>query len=220
MDDILVGADRANENGTKSGTVYLFHGDVSGEMTGYDADAALWGETTNAYAGYALAGLGDLNGDGYADIVIGSPGQAASTGSGAGVVHVVHGPLSDTETLGIAHATLTGTIGDEAAGSAVCNPGDVNADGTPDILVSGPSNAGGVSYLIYGPVSGTQVLDDAADALFEGASNGDEAGYSLAGVGDTNGDGYSDLMVGAWNASGLTGLSQAGAAYLVQGGGL
>jgi hypothetical protein len=118
-----------------------------------------------------------------------------------------------------ADARLLGGSHDDWAGYRVVGPGDINGDGTPDLAVgafeedASGTNAG-AAFVVFGPVTGDHSLED-ADARLLGVAQGDAAGVGLAAAGDTNGDGYADLVVGAYYED--SGGTNAGAAYLVLG---
>lgn len=216
--DVLIGARGENHLGSYTGAAYLFYGPLSGTHSLSDADAKFTGEGAFHYAGQAVAGAGDVNGDGYNDLLIGAWGES-SAGSSAGAVYLVYGPVSGTISLSQADAKLTGEAPGDNAGYAVAGAGDVNNDGYDDLLIgayhqdAGGSQSG-AAYLVYGPVSGTLSLAE-ADAKFVGQAAVDLAGEALAGAGDVNRDGYADILIGASgnDAAGST----AGAAYLFYG---
>ncbi len=162
-----------------------------------DVDAVLYGEATNAQAGVSLSAAGDMDGDGYDDVLVGAPGDA-SAGSGAGATYLVHGPISGTTSLAVADAKITGESLSCRSGSAVAGNFDANGDGTPDILIGAPAAGGpsetGAAYLVLGPVTGTISLA-AADARFNGESSGAAAGDRVAAGGDVDDDGYDDMLI-------------------------
>ena len=106
--------------------------------------------------------------------------------------------LSDSD------ASFWGEDANDRSGSSVASEGDVNGDGYDDILIGAPGdddggNGAGQTYLIFGKASGWAMdrkLSD-SDASFWGEDSNDISGSSVAGVGDVNGDGYDDILVGA-----------------------
>jgi hypothetical protein len=199
-DDILVGASYANSS---SGGAYLYHGSAKGIST--TADASLEGTSRWGYFGCAVAGAGDVNADGYDDVIVG----AYYASSYYGEAYVFQGSSTGLATKST--TTLSGPSSTSSFGSAVAGAGDVDFDGYDDVMVGASganSNHGGV--YVY-PGSATGVSSTASTSL-EGPSSGSNFGGSVAGAGDVNGDGYADIIVGARMAS-----SSEGGAYLYQG---
>ncbi|MFT5679428.1 MAG: hypothetical protein ACI8RZ_000332 [Myxococcota bacterium] len=197
-DDLLIGAHGVDDAAPDAGAVYVVYGPVTGSIQLADAPIQLLGESTDDQLGHAVADVGDLNGDGYDDVLIG----ADSSEDGRGTIYLLHGPISASDTLSDAAARITGLSEQDYHGRSVAGLGDVTGDGIPDLGAGawgsdvGGTNAGAV-FIYAGPVSGTLTADD-ADGTLLGESENDFAGWSLAGVGDTNGDGYDDVLVGAY----------------------
>ena len=212
-DDLLIGAHHEDAGGDSAGAAYLVHGPVSGEISLADATAKLVGEEAGDDAGRAVASGGDVNADGFGDLLVGA--YQSDTGS-PGRAYLIHGPVSGVIDLATADAILLGESGYDEAGVSVASVGDLDGDGHDDILVgaylgdAGGDDAG-VAYLLYGPISGTVDLADAA-TRFIGEADDDWAGYSVTGAGDLDGDGHPDLVIGAQQES--TGGGDAGAAYV------
>jgi len=183
-----------------------------------DADATLVGVADGDRAGYSLSTAGDLNGDGYDDIITAARLADADAGEDAGEVYVLYGPLNGTINLADADVTLGGEAAGDYAGISISGGEDVDGDGNPDLLIgslnlteSGVS--GGGAYVIYGPP--TDMSLDAADVRLTGSGEDDEAGRVVALIGDVDGDGTSESLIGA-RYDDDAGLDY-GAAYLLWG---
>ncbi len=214
-DDVVVGAYGTDGGGSVSGGAYVLLGPLTGTASLSTADALLVGESAGDAAGWAVGAAGDTDGDGTSEVLVGATGSDGG-GSGAGRAYLLEGPLSGTVDLSAARALLTGEDASDAAGYAVAGAGDTDGDGLSDVLVGGvgSSTDTGAAWLLLGSFSGSIDLS-AADATLTGAAAGDAAGTSVAAAGDTDGDGYGDVLVGAPQADGAG--SEAGAAYLVRG---
>ncbi len=229
FDDILFGANSNDVNGDDSGRSYLFFGKADGwnmDMKDGNADAAFYGVNSYDSSGTSVAGVGDVNKDGYDDIIIGAPYNDDNTGD-AGAAYVFFGKISGWAmdmNLKSADVRLYGEGKEDHAGEAVAGAGDVNGDGYNDILVGAPqSNCDGTrgycgqTYLILGMATGwvTPHVVDTADASFWGEHDKDFSGKSLSSAGDVNGDGYDDFLIGA--PKDYDSGSDSGQAYLLLG---
>ncbi len=179
--------------------------------------------------GKSVSGAGDVNKDGYADTLIGSFKESRNGRSASGSVYLVHGKTTaatvdlNTYTTGF---RVDGATNSKLGGS-VAPAGDVNADGTPDLLMVAHDSNGvvgaertqsGSAYVIFGK-STTSSVDvtalGAAGYHIAGAVAGDRVA-SVAGIGDVDGDGRADALVTAERAD-PSGRTDAGAAYVVFG---
>ena len=161
---------------------------------------------------------GDLNADGYSDVLIGATDASSS---GTGNAYVFLGPLIGRYAQTAAEADIAGPMSGSNFGSNATIPGDVDGDGTNDMLVTAPNDdrwgsCSGASYLIPGPVSGSHDVDDVYSASFHGPGSNANLHHGT-GVGDVNGDGMIDLVVGALYTEGDAPTS--GAAFLLLGNG-
>ncbi len=202
----------------------------------------LQGEATGDDSGGSVSGAGDINGDGVMDLVIGAwgaPGFRYQAGKsyvvfgsrnvsawGNGILDL--GSLSD----GRHGFVLQGVAGDGSGGS-VSGAGDINGDGVADLVIGAPyaSRSGrnwtGQSYVVFGSKNasawGNGVLnlsslcDGYRGFVLQGEAAGDQSGTSVSGVGDINGDGMADLVIGAPNASPSDRATQAGKSYVIFG---
>lgn len=228
FDDILIGAWRDEEVDTNAGQTYLIFGKSAGwarDVNLSNSDASFLGELNGAYSGYSVDGCGDVNGDGFDDILIGARYDDEG-GFEFGQVYVIFGKTSgwamDTS-LSSSDASFWGEDSSDFAGMEVAGAGDVNGDGLDDILIGatgdeeGGGNNAGQTYLILGKTSGwaMDVSLSNADASFIGEDASDNSGVSIDGCGDVNGDGYDDFLIGA-NFDEEAGAN-AGQTYLILG---
>ncbi len=191
--DVIVGAYRFS---SFTGKAYLYYGSSSGLST--TADWTATGENIMDYFGLSIATAGDLNGDGYNDVIVG----AYKFSSFVGKAYLYYGSSSGLSTT--ADWTATGENNGEEFGFDVSTGGDINGDGYCDLIVSSPgySSFTGKAYLYYGSSSG---LSTTADWTATGENTDDTFGNSIAAAGDVNGDGFSDVIVGAYGFSSFTG---------------
>jgi len=162
-DDILIGAYGNDDGpGINAGKTYLIFGDetnqISMDISLTDADASFKGEAENDYSGYSVAGAGDVNNDGYDDILIGAYGNDDG-GSGAGKTYLIFGDETDQISMDIsltaANALFIGENEDDQSGISVARASDVNNDGYDDILIGAIRNddggsSAGKTYLMFG----------------------------------------------------------------------
>ncbi|HQO19583.1 MAG TPA: FG-GAP-like repeat-containing protein [Acidobacteriota bacterium] len=199
--DVIVSAIGANG---WAGKAYLYLGGASGLSA-----SAGWtrsGEAANNYFGYSVTTAGDVNGDGYSDVIVG----AYAVNSYAGKAYLYLGGASGLSAS--AGWTRSGETAGDYFGYSIATAGDVNGDGYSDVIVGAyaANSFVGKAYLYLGGASG---LSATAGWTRSGEAGGDYFGVSVATAGDVNGDGYSDVIVGAYGANSVTGK-----AYLYLGG--
>jgi hypothetical protein len=190
--DAIIGA-YGYSSGDWKGRVYVYHGSGAGLVA--TPALTLTGENNGDWFGVSVASVGDVNGDGYADAIVGA--FASPNGDWKGRVYVYHG--SDVGLVATPAITLTGENSFDSFGGSVASAGDVNGDGYADAIVGayGYSSQGdrGRVYVYHGSGAGLK----ATPALtLTGENNGDWFGASVASVGDVNGDGYADAIIGAY----------------------
>jgi hypothetical protein len=224
-DDILIGAPGASPSGTEAGRAYLLFGKRGGWELGLNlsrSDASFDGEAAGDRAGSAVSGAGDVNGDGYDDLLVCAEGNNQS-GMDAGKVYLVFGRPSGWSrgmNLSQANASFLGQVPENYALRAV-GAGDLNGDGYGDLAIAEPNNYDpngtydGMLYLFFGRPSGWAQNTSlaTADVIYYG--EGGLLGDALAPAGDVNGDGLDDLLVGAF--ANFDAGAQAGKAYLILG---
>ena len=206
IDDAIVGAPYSDAGTTNGGAAGVFFSDsLSGSLSLSDADALYTGESSNDYAGWSVSAAGDLDGDGYGDLLIGAPySDEGDTNAGSAYLVLGATSLSGGDLSG-ADGQVYGETANDYLGAAVAALGDIDGDGYDDAGVgaygedSGGSGAGLVALLRGSSAPGS--LDAASDLdTLTGAAAGDAAGISLAPLGDIDGDGNNDFAVGAYTA--------------------
>jgi hypothetical protein len=209
-DDIIVGAAGDDTGGTDAGRAYLFLGGQAMDST---PDVTFTGAAAGDWYGCAVSGAGDVNKDGYSDVIVGAYYNDAG-GNGAGRAYLYFGgPAVDNA----ADVTITGSAPSESLGYSVSGAGDVNKDGYADVIVGIPfSSAGGWNSGGANVYFGGQTMDSTADVLFAGAAASDFYGCSVSRAGDVNRDGYADVIVGAYQND--AGGNNVGRAYVYFGG--
>lgn len=181
------------------GKVYLYKGGATG--LGLGATTTLSGPASGAEFGTCVAGAGDVNGDGYADLIVGAPG--ISTGQGR--VDLYHGTSSGTLVATAPASNRSGTTAGERLGARLSTGGDLNGDGYADIVVgaAGYGSGSGRAMVFFGSAVGINL--GATVPWYKNGSAGQALGASVYTAGDINGDGLSDLLVGVPGAAGGAG---------------
>jgi hypothetical protein len=210
FDDVIVGAPFNDTGGANIGRAYIFFGGPNPDAI---ADITFTGVAPGDEFGYSVASAGDVNGDGYGDLIVGAPLNDAA-GLDAGRAYVFYGgPATDN----LIDITVTGATAGDGFGTAAASAGDFNGDGYGDFAAGAPYNDvigvdAGAAYLYFGGPG----EDASVDLTFNGAVAGDQFGFSLDNAGDVNGDGFGDLLVGA--PLNDTAGANAGRAYVFYGG--
>ena len=250
--DLIVGAPYAYDSvkGYDVGAAYVVFGSAAGfagnlnlsalnPLAGPSLGFRIVGATAFDKAGYAVSGAGDVNGDGFDDVIIGAP-YADTVNGASGAAYVVFGKATglpagnlDLSLLGASDGfSIFGAAHENRAGYAVSAAGDLNGDGYGDLLIGAPDaqtasgNLSGKTYVVLGKASGFHNVDllQIGDDGFQisGVANGDDSGYAVSAAGDVNGDGFDDLIIGSQYASPVStsaplGLDRAGESYVIFG---
>jgi len=195
LDDFLVGAPNWDDGAVADvGRVYVYFGRsgnspvIAGELRGTQADARF---------GTAVAGAGDINLDGFADVLVGSPLFDDAGRVNSGQVQVFFGGSGGVFNTA-PDATLAPTAANSLFGASLAGGGDVNGDGFSDFVVGVPQasvgqTGEGAGLLYFGNLG---PLDTNADLAFESNQIGASMGISVTISGDVNGDGFSDVALG------------------------
>src|SRR5262245_3634860 len=254
VDDLIVGAlNAAGPGNTRAGAgdSYVVFGKASGFAAEIDLAAVaggaggfvIHGQNAGDQSGLSVSSAGDVNGDGFDDLIIGAPSGdgPGDTRSSAGDSYVVFGDAggfaAEIDLAAVAGGTggfvIHGQNATDSSGISVSSAGDVNGDGFDDLIIGadngdGPgetrSNAGD-SYVVFGHAGGfaaeidlAAVAGGAGGLVIHGQNAGDLSGASVSSAGDINGDGFDDIIIGAVFGNGPDGTrTDAGASYVVFG---
>ena len=231
INDFVLGADGADTDGDNSGSSYVVFGQSSGfpaalALSSLDGSNGFRIDGAAAYdaSGRSVSGAGDLNGDGFDDVVIGAR-YADPNGSNSGSSYVVFGQSSGfPETIELASLDgntgfrLDGVNAGDRSGIAVSGAGDVNGDGIDDVVIGAteadPNGlASGSSYVVFGRSSGFAAtlnlasLDGNNGFRIDGVAEVDRSGRHVSKAGDVNDDGFDDVLIS----------TDAGSSYVVFG---
>jgi hypothetical protein len=203
LGDVIVGAPDDEPNGPKSGSASLYKG-KNGELI-----RTLTGRRAGDQYGASVSGAGDVNGDVFADVIVGAP-QIPSAGDGFAEIRSGHDGRLMHE--------LVGGRDLRSFGASVRGAGDVNSDGLADVIIAAPDARGGGKVLVVSGHSGERLhfFSTPEDlASLEGQQHA-AFGFSISGAGDVDNDGYADVVVGAPRALREPG-KPVGAVFVVSG---
>ncbi|HEX6882289.1 MAG TPA: integrin alpha, partial [Planctomycetota bacterium] len=201
--ELAVGAPADGDGAPGTGAVWILSLAPEGTLTAYHKIGAtsggLVGPILTDGFGTSLAALGDVNGDGVGDLAVGAP-RSADGGTDSGAVWILFlaadGTVSAEQKLSELHGGLA-SHPDQRFGAAVAALGDLDGDGTPDLAVGAErGSAGGAVHVLFLAPDGT-VQDQVRHSSVFGSVMDDELGASLTAIGDWDGDGRPDFLVGA-----------------------
>ncbi|PIG94250.1 FG-GAP repeat protein [Gloeocapsopsis sp. IPPAS B-1203] len=227
LDDIIIGAPSANPNGRVSaGESYIVFGKATrsdnsinlANLNGKNG-FVLQGINRYSYSGRSVSNAGDINGDGFDDIIIGAPSVGelyTGEASRAGESYIVFGTSRFDARVDLANLdanngfVIQGRGSFSKFGSSVNNAGDINGDGFDDLIIGAPGSSPkgvypppGKSYIVFGKASGFNARVDIANLygyssfVLQGIKDSDYSGRSVSNAGDINGDGLDDLIISA-----------------------
>jgi large repetitive protein len=185
--DLIVGAYDTNNNGQPyagTGSARVISG-VNGSLL-----YSFYGDTAEDLLGFSVSGMGDVNGDGHAELIVGAYGDDNIGQNYSGSARVISGMN------GSVLFTFNGDTAQDLLGISVSGAGDVDRDGVPDLIAGAPGNAINGSFSgsarVYSGLNGELLY------TFHGDSEGDYLGGAVSDAGDVNRDGSADVIVGAW----------------------
>jgi len=193
FDDVIIGAHRYDTNADNDGKAFLYYGSATGLST--TAGWTAIGGWAGAKLGHSVARAGDVNADGYDDLIIGVPNPLGTDNFGWAYAYYgsATGPSTSPDWM---------VVGEQAQGwfgRTVRSAGDVNADGYDDVMVGAPhwdidKPDEGRAYEYLGSATG---LSTTPAWITQGDQAGELYGRWCGTAGDVNGDGYADVIVGA-----------------------
>lgn len=240
LDDLIVGASGGDPNGIpEAGESYVIFGQEGGfapelDLTTLDGSNGFVINGLGAFdlSGASVSGAGDINGDGFDDLIIGADLADPDGRTDAGESYVIFGQEGGfgasfdlTSLDGTNGFAILGADAEDNSGISVSIAGDINDDGLDDLIVGAPdaspdgTPSAGKSYVVFGSNQGFGASLDLASLdgnngfVLEGIYSNGESGFSVSGAGDVNNDGIDDLMVGDY----VTDSDFRGESYIVYG---
>ena len=220
--DLVVGARNDDDGGSpplaERGAVWVLFLNTDGTVKSHQKISDWFGGFTGVLGnsdlfGNSVASLGDLDGDGVGDLAVGAPGDNDGGGFGRGAVWVLflntNGTVKSHQKISDTQGGFTGILGNaDLFGWSVASLGDLDGDGVGDLAVGawfdddGGTDRGAVWILFLntdGTVKSHQKISDWFGGFTGTLDNNDNFGFSVGSLGDLDGDGVGDLVVGAIN---------------------
>lgn len=227
IDDVLIGGLGGRTKSTNWGEAYILFGSATSPA---NSNGTLLARNLDGSDGFTMtaiqtddnlwrtAAAGDVNNDGYADVIIGAWGADPNSNNEAGETYVVFGGPTVGSTGTLPLSSLNGSNGfvingidaEDQSGWSVASAGDVNGDGIADLIIGAQNadpdgrSAAGEAYVIFGRSSlgssgsiELSSLNGSNGFVLKGVNVDDNAGYSVSSAGDINGDGFDDVILGA-----------------------
>ncbi|MEW5760701.1 MAG: FG-GAP-like repeat-containing protein, partial [Candidatus Thermoplasmatota archaeon] len=192
-DDIIIGAPNMLSRG---GKVYGYYGSENGIAD--TPDFSFGPDRSNEQFGYAVACAGDVNSDGYSDVLVGLGENKLDGWKGKAYIYYgsKNGLNYGIDGTGDEYLIGVGEANNNFFGSSLAGAGDLNKDGYDDVIIGayGYESKRGRAYVYYGSAKG---LVSKAEAILTGEGLGDQFSLALSNIGDINSDGYSDIIIGA-----------------------
>jgi MYXO-CTERM domain-containing protein len=218
-DDLVIGMERDDDGGTDAGAAYLYYGSATGIAASSEQKLTASDTGAGQYFGHGLDLAGDLDADGYDDVVVGAVGDA-DAGVYAGAGYVYYGSATGLSLATEQKLTASDAVERDQLGGGAAGAGDLDGDGFDDIVlgaagVDDGGSSSGAAYIYYGSASGVLAASEEKLTASD-ADSSDLFGQVLASAGDLDGDGYDDLILGV--AGDDDDGSGSGAAYVYSGG--
>ena len=229
LDDVIVGAPRADSNKMDAGKSYVIFGKTDSTAIKLSAIASgiggfvINGEGQSSLSGRSVSNAGDVNGDGLDDLIVGAHHATSNGELGAGKSYIIFGKANNTaiNLSAIASGTggfvINGSDQFERIGWSVSSAGDVNGDGLDDLIIGNIWSH--VSYVIFGKTDNTAInlsTMDTGGFVINSKNANIYIGTSVSSAGDVNGDGLDDLIIGS-SHSNVNGKKAAGKSYVIFG---
>jgi Ca2+-binding RTX toxin-like protein len=243
IDDLIIGtknADFGYKNG--AGQSYVVFGSNGGFNASFDLNSldgtngfVINGINDYDYSGWTVSNGGDVNGDGFDDLIIAARFADSNGINNAGQSYIVFGKDGgfnasfDLNSLdGNNGFAINGINNSDISGFSVSSAGDINGDGIDDLIIGAPyadpnkRSGAGQSYVVFGKNGGFQPsldpssLDGTNGFVINGINSENRSGFSVSGAGDVNGDGIDDLIISAIAAD-FNGRFKIGQSYVVFG---